>query len=148
MADLQNREDIIKVISSLFIERKEIVLAYLFGSQAKGVNRTHSDIDVAILLDAGISVEESPYGYKSAILTELMMILHTNSIDLVILNDASPFLRFQVVRYGIPVLVRSEAERIDFHVKTISRYNDVKVLLKTQYKYISERLKDGTYGRR
>lgn len=127
--------------------RKEIVLAYLYGSCAKGTSRPYSDVDIAILLDKNIYVEEGPYGYRAELLAILMKVLHANRIDLTILNDAPPFLKFQVIRYGRIIFSISEVKRIDFHVKTIAKYNDVKRLLDTQHQYLSKRLKNGTYGK-
>jgi len=99
MTGLGKREDLIRQIKSLLLPRKEIVLAYLYGSTAKGTSRPYSDVDIAILL------------------------------------------------YGRGILIRSEAKRIDFHVKTIAKYNDVKRLLDTQHQYLSKRLKNRTYGK-
>ena len=147
MTGLGKREDLIRQIKSLLLPRKEIVLAYLYGSTAKGTSRPYSDVDIAILLDETISVEEGTYGYRAELLAILMKALRTNRIDLAILNDAPPFLKFQVIRYGRGILIRSEAKRIDFHVKTIAKYNDVKRLLDTQHQYLSKRLKNRTYGK-
>lgn len=147
MSRIEKGKDRIKKIKSLLLPRKEIVLAYLYGSSAKGTSRPYSDVDVAILLDENISVKEGPYGYRAEMLAVLMKTLRTNQIDLVILNDAPPFLTFQVVRYGKLLINRSEAKRIDFHVKTIAKYIDVKRLFDIQHQYLSKRLKNGTYGK-
>lgn len=74
--------------------RKEIVLAYLYGSLAKGVTYPQSDIDIAILLGESMSEVAYPYGYRAEILSDLMKVLRTNRIDLIALNEAPPFLRF------------------------------------------------------
>jgi len=147
MSGLKKREDLIKEIKSLLLPRKEIMLAYLYGSSVKGTSRPYSDVDIAILLDKNMSVEEGPYGYRAELLAILMKALRINRIDLTILNDAPPFLKFQVIRYGRVILIRSEAKRINFHVETIAKYNDVKRLMDTHYQYLSKRLKNGTYGK-
>lgn len=147
MSGIEKGKDLIKEIKSLLLPRKEIVLAYLYGSSAKGTSRPYSDVDIAVLLDENISVEEGPYGYHAELLSILMKDLRSNRIDLTILNDAPPFLKFQVIRYGRVILIRSEAKRINFHVETIAKYNDVKRLLDTQHQYLSKRLKNGTYGK-
>ncbi|HZX49456.1 MAG: hypothetical protein A2Z47_06380 [Thermodesulfovibrio sp. RBG_19FT_COMBO_42_12] len=141
-------QTLIEGIKILLSPREEILLAYLFGSFSKGVSTPLSDIDIAVLIHGDISEEKYPYGYRSELLTYLMKGLRTNRIDLVILNDAPPFLKFQVVRHEQIIISRSEDKRIDFQVKTISRYNDVKRLMSIQQRYITERLKNGTYGKR
>ncbi|HBI22945.1 MAG: hypothetical protein A2Y48_09905 [Nitrospirae bacterium RIFCSPLOW2_12_42_9] len=141
-------DTLIEEIKKLLSPREEIILAYLFGSFSKGIPSSRSDIDIAVLIQEGISEEEYPYGYRSELLTYLIKGLRTNRIDLVILNDASPFLKFQVLRHGKIILSKSENIRIDFQVKVITRYNDVKRLIDIQHRYLSERLKNGTYGKR
>lgn len=141
-------QTLIEGIKTLLSPREEILLAYLFGSFSRGVSTPLSDIDIAVLIHGDISEEKYPYGYRSELLTYLMKGLRTNRIDLVILNDAPPFLKFQVVRHGQIIISMSEDKRIDFQVKTISRYNDVKRLMSIQQRYITERLKNGTYGKR
>lgn len=145
---MESRQTLIEEIKTLLSPREEIALAYLFGSFAKGTTSSRSDIDIAVLINGNISEEKYPYGYRSELLSYLMKGLRTNRVDLVILNDAPPFLRFQVIHHGQIILSKSEAKRIDFQVKTISRYNDVKRLIGVQQGYISERLKNGTYGKR
>lgn len=148
MAHLQDREATIGKIKSLLYPRKEIVVAYLYGSVAKGTTNPTSDIDIAILLNESISDDAYPYGYRAEVLSDLMKVFQSNRVDLVILNEAPPFLRFQVIRYGVLIFSRSEAARIDFQVRTFATYNDVKRLLDVQHHYLSKRLKNGTYGKR
>ena len=145
---MENTHTLIEEIKTLLSPREEIILAYLFGSFSKGVSSSRSDIDIAVLIHENISEKEYPYGYRSELLTYLMKGLRTNRIDLVILNDAPPFLKFQVIHHGRIILSRSETKRIDFQVKTISRYNDVKRLIDIQHRSLSERLRNGTYGKR
>lgn len=44
------RERIVEVIKGEFEKRQEIVLAYVFGSVAKGSVSEGSDIDIAVLV--------------------------------------------------------------------------------------------------
>ena len=148
MAHLPDRKATTEKIKSLLYPRKEIVLTYLYGSLAKGTTNPRSDMDIAILLNENISDDAYPYGYRAEILSDLMKVFQTNRIDLVILNEAPPFLRFQVIRYGVLIFSRSEAKRIDFQVKTFATYNDVKRLLDVQHQYLTQRLRDGTYGKK
>lgn len=148
MLKIEDIDALIEQIKSTLLQREEIILAYLFGSLAKGTSYPHSDVDIAILLDSTPDVSAKyPYGYRSEVITDLMKGLHTNSVDLVVLNDASPFLRFQVIRYGRLIFSRSEVKRVAFQVRTLTRYNDVKKLLEVQQKYLSIRLKNSSYGK-
>jgi len=106
--------------------------AYLFGSLARGTQNRLSDVDVAVLLDPEFLARPHPelsYGYKAHLITELMSQLGTNEIDVVILNHASPFLRFQVLRDGIVICETNREERIRFQAQALSRYFDLKPFL-------------------
>lgn len=139
---------LIEKLKPVLRPRREIAAAYLYGSFAKGVAGRLSDVDVAVLLDESITLKDSPFGYKAELLTDLMQALHTNSVDLLIANNAPPFLRFQIARYGRLIFSRTEALRIEFQVKAITKYDDIKRLLDIQNRYLSERLRSGTYGKR
>ena len=140
--------DIINKINPFLSRRHEILIAYLYGSYAKGTPRSSSDIDVAIYLKHRVDDNQYPYGYRAEIITSLIKLLGTNKIDLIILNDVPTFLKFQVIRYGTLIFTRSEAKRIEFHAGTIAKYLDVKYLLAIQHKFMSKRLADGTFGKR
>lgn len=139
---------IIEKLKTVLEPKKEIAAAYLYGSYAKGMSGRLSDVDVAVILDESISLRDSPFGYKAELLTDLMKALCTNSVDLLIANTAPPFLRFQIFRYGRLIFSRSEALRIEFQVKTIAEYNDIKRFLDIRNRYLSKRLRNGTYGKR
>lgn len=55
--------------------RREVLLAYLFGSVAQGRTNRLSDIDIALLVDEEefekLDAQE-PYGYKAAAIADLM----------------------------------------------------------------------------
>ncbi|MDD5434601.1 MAG: nucleotidyltransferase domain-containing protein [Nitrospira sp.] len=148
MTNKDKQEGIIKKINPFLFQRQEILMAYLYGSYAKGTPHGHSDIDVAIYLKHRVDDNKHPYGYRAELITSLIKLLGTNKIDLIILIDVPPFLKFQVVRYGTLIFTRSEAKRIEFHAGTIAKYLDVKYLLAIQYEFMSKRLADGTYGKR
>ena len=62
----------------------KVIFAYLFGGLAKHPPFPLSDVDIAVYLNRGSKFAES----KLDILGRLMDILHTDEIDLVILNRA------------------------------------------------------------
>ena len=139
---------LIEKLKALLEPKSEIAAAYLYGSFAKGAAGRLSDVDVAVLLDESVFLKEFPFGYKAELLADVMKALRTNSVDLVVANNAPPFLRFQITRYGRLIFSRSEVLRIEFQVKSVADYNDIKHLLGIRNKYLSERLRNGTYGKR
>jgi len=121
----------------------EIIAAYLFGSCATGKSGPLSDIDLAFLVDSAQYDENNfRYGYKAYLITELMRLLSTNGVDVVILNDAPPLLKFQIIYHGIVLFSRSEKERLAFHVRAFNEYQDFRPFLAVQQRYMMSRLKE------
>jgi len=113
-----------------FKEEKPVVVAYLFGSMAKETAGRLSDVDVAIL----ISKDYHPtLDYRLYLISKLADILQ-GKVDIVILNEASPLLRFEVIKYGKVLYCRDEAERIAFEEKTIDEYLDMNKIEKEYLK--------------
>ncbi|MFQ5825102.1 MAG: nucleotidyltransferase domain-containing protein, partial [bacterium] len=86
-------------------------------------------------------------GYQAAVMTDLMGLFHTNDIDVVILNRATPLLANEVVKNGIVLFCRDEEARIRFEVRTLQKYVDTKPLREIQRYYLMERIKHGTLTR-
>lgn len=125
MIGAQARE-IGKKLAEHFRQHPEIRFAYLFGSFAKGTENKLSDLDVAVFLDcAALKPEAYPYGYKASLITELMQLFKRNEMDVVILNEAAPLLKYEVVRYGLPIYELESQERISFQANAFSRYFDL-----------------------
>ncbi|MBI3961922.1 MAG: nucleotidyltransferase domain-containing protein [Deinococcus sp.] len=124
----------------------EVRFAHLFGSQATGRANVLSDVDVAVLVDQGC-LAAGPYGYRAALIAELSQVLGTQAVDLVVLNTASPTLRFQVIRYGQLLFARSDTERVEFQVRTFNEYQDARHLFREHQARLRERLATGRFGR-
>ena len=58
-----------------------------------------SDIDLAVYLDPAYQEPSTGYGYQSELITELSAMIETKT-DVVILNKATPALKFQVIYKG------------------------------------------------
>ncbi len=112
----------------------DVVVAYLFGSAGRGELRPSSDIDVAVLL-----AERSPgHGgttlgaLRPGLQADLQEALH-RTVDLVILNHASPDLIHRVLRDGVLLAERDRSARIRFEVRSRNEYFDVLPFL-TRYR--------------
>lgn len=96
-------EHTIDRLKEYFSQRNDIVLAFLFGSQAKGLTRPSSDWDIAIYLSPRQWGElETKYAYagESVIRADVNRIVSSDA-DVVILNRARPSLVFSVLNSGI-----------------------------------------------
>ena len=123
-------------LTSLF-DASDVVLAYLFGSEAKGTTNSESDIDIAVLLSD--QVLQSEYGQRVVDLnTELIGIFQRDAIDVALLNNAPPLLAFQVVRHGV-VIYDSDHQYVSFYIDTFNRYADTQPLRDLQWQYYLKR---------
>lgn len=102
-------------------------VAYLFGSYAKDTALPTSDIDIAILF--GGEIDTSQHLELLSLLTaELIKILERNDVDVIVLNTASPLLRYKVFADGKTIFSDSEKDRVQFEVKAMREYFDTKPL--------------------
>ena len=123
-------------LTSLF-DASDVVLAYLFGSEAKGTTNRESDIDIAVLLFDQIPKAE--YGQRAVDLnTELIGIFQRDAIDVVLLNNAPPLLAFEVVRHGV-VIYDPDQRYVSFYIDTFNRYVDTQPLRDLQWQYYLKR---------
>lgn len=87
-----------KIIQSYFQRQPDVEAVFLFGSAAKGRSRPDSDLDLAVLLDRSVP-EETYLPQRLTFAGDLSLQLKTD-VDVVILNEAGPVLKHQVLLYG------------------------------------------------
>lgn len=96
----------------------KIVAAWAFGSAQGGTVREGGDVDTAVLTTSPLSFEE-----QLTLLGQLQTALQTDDIDLVILNDANPILRFEAVS-GKRLFCRDLSVVASFVSLTAREYED------------------------
>jgi predicted nucleotidyltransferase len=118
-----------------------VVLAYLFGSQAEGTAGPLSDVDVAVLL--GPQVEREQWFQTQLDLTDkLMSLFHRNKVDVVILNQATPVLAYEVVCSGQVLYEAEPGTRVDYEVAALRRFADTEPLRRMQDRRLLERVEE------
>lgn len=114
-------------LKEYFSKREDVVLAFLFGSQVKGLTRPSSDWDIAIYLTPrqwGELETKHIYNGESAIQADVCRMI-VSDVDCVVLNRARLSLVFSVLNSGIPLtnkdmrlyftlLSRTHYEAIDY----------------------------------
>lgn len=85
----------------------EVIFAYLFGGLARHRLFPLSDVDIAVYLKQGSNFAEC----KLDILGRLINILHTDEIDLVILNRAVPSLAMNIIKSKKIIVDKNPFER-------------------------------------
>ena len=126
-----NSDLIISKLKDILSKKDEIMFAYLFGSLSKGKETELSDVDVAIYINQNKLPPSSIFGYKADMISELEKNLDYD-IDLVILNDASLLLSFNIIKNGELIFCNSEKEKVNFHFETQRDYLDFKPVLEEQ----------------
>lgn len=116
--------------------RYPVVAAYLFGSQASGTTTPLSDIDIAVLLEAGVA---SPGTVQAALISDLMPVLHRSDIDVVILNGAPPLLKERAISRGQVIYCRDLLARLRFEVAARREYFDTQPLRDAQDQALLDR---------
>lgn len=127
--------NIIKICRDILINYEYIIFAYIFGSYAKESERENSDIDVAIYLKNHIDTYE--YLNMKMELSEALK----REVDLIILNDSSPLLKYEIYKNNILLFNHNKALENRYKVKTLFEYNDIKRYLDLSYDKTIERLK-------
>jgi predicted nucleotidyltransferase len=90
-------------------QQSGVQLAVLFGSAATGLDRSGSDLDIGVLVDGDEALQ-------------LMVTLSRavgRTVDVVMLNTASPLLRFEIARDGRVVLERAPHLWTDFRARAM-----------------------------
>lgn len=97
-----------------------VIAAYIFGSFAEEKANRFSDIDIAVLL--GNELKESSYtDLRLNLMADLASALEKET-DVVILNQAPPFLKYQIFKYGKIIFERDIRKSRSFKAKSILEY--------------------------
>jgi predicted nucleotidyltransferase len=107
---------------SCYIGKYPIIVAYLFGSEAKGASGVFSDIDVAVFVDKGVDKSER-FDIRLRLSNELSSIMNKR-VGLVVLNDASVQLSYEVIKHGKLIFCKDKSVQVDFEMETLSKYLD------------------------
>jgi hypothetical protein len=126
--------------------RGEVLEAYLFGSSGRGEATGHSDVDVAVFVEAG-ALGRSGFGYEAELGAALQQALGRPDVDVVVLNKAGPVLYHRVVRDGVRVLSRDLAATTTREGQALSRYCDYIPTLRTIEMLHRARIASGGFGR-
>lgn len=118
-------------------QRFGLDVLWLFGSRASGAVREDSDVDLAALFRRSPSALE---------LLEAQVDLGAElgvEVDLIDLDRASPILAMQVLKHGKLLVDRSLRRRTDFIVRTVSMYEDLKIVRREAEQALFRRVAHG-----
>jgi len=130
----------LNIVRAYFARQPDVLVAYLFGSLARGQIHPGSDVDFAVLFDPSLEGE---------MLVERILDLMTDlsdftsrEVQVVALNLATPLLAFQATSEGILLYERSQSERIAFQTRAMKIYYDLKPRLDFFNQMMMDRIRE------
>ncbi len=120
------QRDLQDVLRDYFVRREEVLLAYLFGSHARGEEQG-SDYDFGVLLRAGTDPD-----CRHVLAHELGSLLGTQAVDVILLREAPVELAYNIISEGVLVFERDRAERVEFEASLMAKYCDFLPVLRRQ----------------
>lgn len=124
-------EDVLEVLR----DDDRVRLVYGFGSFVQGVVGPLSDLDLAVLLERRLDwdAERNLRARLAAV---------SPRVDLVILNEAPPVLRYEILTTGRCLLARDPDEQAEFEITSLSRFLDFQPVRRVQQQYLQERVRE------
>ena len=136
-----NKKLLIDTIKKVIEVHKEVLFAYLYGSVLYHEELNGSDIDIAVYL---IEMNVKNYLIKEEeIIKDLVVNLHTDRVDLRILNSSPFLIQYNIIKEGIPIYVRDEQKRLEFEDRVMNRFFELKPFLDEYKEALSLRIKTG-----
>jgi uncharacterized protein len=118
-------------------------LIVLFGSTARGRRREGSDMDIAIQF-VGSCPQPLTLEQEAMASDALFRALRPRcELDVVLLNGASPLLRWNVAQHGIPLHAASPSHWVSYRIRAHREYEDTARFRRRQWEVLLRRLRDG-----
>jgi len=130
----------IDLLKQFFEKKSYIKVAYLFGSQAEEKASPLSDVDIGVLIDEKMGKEQR-LELKLELISELSKLLKTDKIDLIIMNNASINLNYEIIKCGKILFEKDAASRILFESMILSKYLDRRYYEKRSIDLFLEKIK-------
>jgi hypothetical protein len=113
-------------------EETAVLAAYVFGSRARGEQRSSSDLDVALILARGAGLDHAG---RERIRSDVARATGL-SVDLAVLTDETPVLAFEVIDGGRRVFARDEEAADVAEERLLQIYLDTNYLRRVQNHYL------------
>lgn len=125
--------------------KSHIILSYLYGSEATGFKHKESDVDIAVFLDEKINKEK--YFKKTLEFSEIFeKIFPKKQIHILILNQATPLLKHQVLKEGQPIFWKNNEEMLKFNLEAVHLWEDTKPIRAMEWHDLKKRIREGKFG--
>lgn len=119
-------------LAQTLLTDRNIIAAWLFGSARDGEVSDRSDLDIGVLFQSKPGLDELS-DLRAAVQEELQL----EEIDLVVLNDSSPILRFEALS-GRLLCSRDDGKRAEFASLSAREYEDAVAMSRRHLKAARE----------
>lgn len=142
--------DIVGRLKGYFEKRKDISMAFLFGSWAKCQGGIDSDVDIAIYFEPkGNVLEWEKTDFRSddekSIWLDIEKIIE-KEVDLLVLNRAAPTIADSALK-GIPIIIKNRNLYMEFLLRITSEAIDFRQWVESYWNF-KEKMKHGVTTRR
>jgi len=110
---------------------RPVLLAYLYGSLARGQSTPLSDVDIALVTERSLPALDR-LGLELDVEVELSAI-GLPQADIRVINQASPAVRGRVVMEGVLLYCRDDRKRVTFEAQAHAQYFDLQPVLREQW---------------
>lgn len=124
----------------------EVAAAWLYGSRARGGAHRRSDVDVAVILRAGVPAAQR-WRKRLEHADAVARALGTDDVDVVLLEEAPAVLGHRIVRDGLLVVDRDPRRRVQVVEEVLRRYLDEAALRAALDEGLRQRLREGRFAR-
>lgn len=142
MYDSAMAEDLQTGLKATLAGRDEIALAYLFGSTARGDASALSDVDVGIVLRG---CRENLLRYRARLSESLSRAIGGRTVQVVLLEEASPALAARAIKEGHLLVCRDDATRVRFEIRAIGRDLDTAHLRRLYDQALGRAVREGRF---
>jgi uncharacterized protein YutE (UPF0331/DUF86 family)/predicted nucleotidyltransferase len=127
-------------------KRHGVVLAYLYGSQARGDAGPLSDVDVAVQFAPDLPRRER-FSRVGRLIDNLCQLFRRDDVYVVDLEAIPPLLCHRICLNHRLLCCPDDAVRVAFEIRTLRQYVATRPLRRIRWRYVMRRITQGWYGR-
>lgn len=106
----------VELLKEYFSRREDVLMAFVFGSYAKGREISESDFDVAVYFKLKKGKENIDYETEYQIWSDIGSIVK-KEVDLVSLNNAPASLISDILKTGVPLVIKDKKTYWEIYLK-------------------------------
>ncbi|MBI4475193.1 MAG: nucleotidyltransferase domain-containing protein [Acidobacteria bacterium] len=130
----------------VIFQKRGVILAYLYGSQATGAAGPLSDVDVAVLFGRTVP-EDKRFDHFLVLHGDLADVFKRDDVSVVDLAKGAPLLNNEIRLHGKVLYCQDDETRVEFEIRTLQRFMDTEPLRRELNERLTERIRRGLFGK-